>query len=497
MARTAPGRVIALASQGDDAAALLAEARLAQTGWRRTSVRERLAVIARSRDRLAANAGDLARALDQRPVAQTLSGEILPLLASCRHLERHAARVLRTRRARGWPGFWLAGVSVEIWREPFGVVLIVAPSNYPLMLAGVQALQALAAGNAVIVKPAPGARALTQRLASLLAASGLPQGVLQVADESIETVEALLALRVDKLVFTGSSDSGKAALMRAGESLVPAVAELSGWDACLVLDGADVERAAATIDLALRFNGGRTCLAPRRVIAEKAVYARLVAALERRLSGAAGVEIDAKLVERLAMAVAEAERQGARVIRGRVTDGRAHGPCIVADVEPRMPIFGTELFGPVALVTRAEDARHAVDLANATHFALGASVFGPVRAAREAADLLDAGVVTINDAVVPVAHPELPLAPRRGSGFGTTRGREGLLEMTRPKAVAINRARRPLHLALRGDPPPELLQAYIEAAYRRGAAARLGALAAAGRALFHSRIEERDSCGPR
>src|SRR5690606_22540170 len=218
--------------------------------------------------------------------------------------------------------------------------------------------QALVAGNAVIVKPAPRKRALTERFAALLAASGLPEGVLQVTDDSVATAEALLALGVDKLVFTGSSDSGRAALLHASRSLVPAAVELSGWDACLVLDGADLERAAAAIAFALRFNGGRTCLAPRRGIVAAGVYERLVAALERALVGET-VSVDPQLAARLAPLVADAERGGARLLNGTVTAEQGVGPCVVADVEPRLPIFSTELFGPVALVTRAATEDHA------------------------------------------------------------------------------------------------------------------------------------------
>ena len=109
------------------------------------------------------------------------------------------------------------------------------------MLAGVQALHALAAGNAVIVKPAPGSAEVLERFAALLAASGLPGGALAIADASPQTRRALLASGVDKLVFTGSSATGRELLAAAAESLVPATLELSGWDACIVLDDADLD----------------------------------------------------------------------------------------------------------------------------------------------------------------------------------------------------------------------------------------------------------------
>src|SRR5690606_24704149 len=133
----------------------------------------------------------------------------------------------------------------------------------------------------------------------------------------------------------------------------------------------------------LRFNGGRTCLAPRRLIVAARVYASFIAALTRRLARLEQNAIEPELAARLAPLVAEAERRGARLLSGTVTACEAVGPCVLAGVEPRMAIVDTELFGPVALVMRAAGADDVIALANASRFGLGASVFGPSPAARE------------------------------------------------------------------------------------------------------------------
>ena len=160
----------------------MARAAAAQRSWRDRALPERLEVIARFRRRLAADAGALAAGVSVRPPVETLAAEILPLLECCRFLERRARSVLRSARRSGREPLWLRGTVVEVVREPFGIVLIVGPGNYGLMLAGIQALHALAAGNAVIVKPAPGSRPVLERFAALLAASGLPADVLAIAE---------------------------------------------------------------------------------------------------------------------------------------------------------------------------------------------------------------------------------------------------------------------------------------------------------------------------
>jgi acyl-CoA reductase-like NAD-dependent aldehyde dehydrogenase len=261
--------------------------------------------------------------------------------------------------------------------------------------------------------------------------------------------------------------------------LVPATLELSGWDACIVLDDADVARVAAALTFALTLNAGRTCLAPRRVIgSEKTCHA-----LERLVGAAAGrqaIAFDARAAASLPALLEDATRKGARLVSGHASDTlRATGPLILADVTPHMAVFSADVFGPVLLLCAARGVDEAVAYANQSRFALGVSIFGSEREARELVPRLAAGVAMINDVIVPAAHPEVSLAPRRASGFGATRGADGLLEMTRPKVTALSRARWPLHLRPQREGTAELLAAYALAAYGKGWGSRLRALAAA------------------
>lgn len=479
---------------GPDAAqALIARAGQAGRHWRERGVGQRLVVIAAFRARLASRAGELAAMIERRPAADTLTGEILPLLEACRWLERNAAMLLEPRRRRVRVGAWLRGMRVVIEREPYGTVLIVGPSNYPLMLPGVQALQALAAGNAVIVKPAPGARTVLERFAAMLGESGLPDGLLQIAGESIAAAETLLAGGVDRLIFTGSSEAGQIVLSQAAEVLVPATAELSGWDACLVLDSADTERAARMIAFALSFNDGRTCLAPRRILVSRARHDALVSRLAELLQASRPASFAAGALRSVAELVGDAIARGAGLAAGRLTAEGASGPMLVTGVTASMPLNSTEIFGPIALVTVVDDAADAVAKANAVPFRLGAIVFGGERAALEIAKRLDAGVVIINDAVVPAAHPAVPIAARGTSGYGATRGAEGLLELTRPKAVVTCRARRPFHLRPRFDSDGVLLGAYANLAYGRGFGSRACSALEALRAIRNRYNREKAS----
>jgi acyl-CoA reductase-like NAD-dependent aldehyde dehydrogenase len=455
---------------------VIARARIRQPEWARTPLRERLRCLRRFRALLAADAPELAATIERRPVVETIAAEIMPLLDACRFIERAAPRLLAPRRprARGLP---LPGrVRVSIEREPYGVVLVIGPGNYGLMLAAVQALQAIAAGNAVVVKPAPGARAALARCAALLERSGVPRHVLSVVDESTETARALLDGAIDRVVFTGSNGTGRDVLGRIGSRLVPAALELSGWDPCVVLDDADPELVAAALAFALRFNGGETCVAPRRVFVGTALNESIESALTGRLAAIDAIAFNAGISLRVTALVSDAIARGARLLAGRITEVSATGPIALAGVTPDMPIWSTELFGPILLIHEYADLDAAIAEANRSDFLLGASVFGNEPQALAVADRLRAGLVTVNDVIFPLADPQVPLSARGASGFGVTRGAEGLLAMTRPKAMTRPRSQRAARLAFELEPPAALLTAYAIVAHGRGFATRMRAL---------------------
>ena len=196
--------------------------------------------------------------------AETLAGELIPLADACKFLENEAERILAPRRIsnRRRP-LWLGRVSVALQREPFGTVLIVGAANYPLFLPGVQALQALVAGNSVLIKPGRGASAAAQALVNTFCGAGLDPSLVQVLPEDVAWVASAVEAGVDKVVLTGSAETGCRVQSLLATSLTPATMELSGCDAVFVLESADLDRVARCLAFGLRFNGSATCIAPR------------------------------------------------------------------------------------------------------------------------------------------------------------------------------------------------------------------------------------------
>lgn len=413
----------------------------AQRRWAAWPLPQRLAVLRKARHWMAAHtdaiAGAIAPAL-QRSEADTLVTELLPLLEAVRFVERRAAEVLGVRRlGRGGRPLWLAGVQAEVERVPLGHVLVIGPANFPLFLPGVQTVQALAAGNAVTWKPGAGGQRVAVLVARALGQSGLPSGVLCVTDESVEAAQQALAQGPDKVVFTGSFESGRRVLQTLAETATPAVMELSGADAVVVLPSADLVLAAKAIAFGLRLNGAQVCMSPRRVLATAETMRALRPLLHAELAEVPPVTLEAHTAAKLAALTAEAVRQGAQVT-GEV-DAGAQRPVLIEEARPEMRIARSDVFAPVLSLIEAASTMHLPELVNECPYALTAAVFGDEREARAMGAQLRVGTVLVNDLIAPTADPRVPFAGRAKSGYGATRGAEGLLEMTAVKTVLVRR----------------------------------------------------------
>jgi acyl-CoA reductase-like NAD-dependent aldehyde dehydrogenase len=440
---------VAEAPQADDllsaVACQIAAAREAQAAWAARPINARLAPIREIRHRLAREAEALADTvtLPQRPSrAETIAAEILPLADACRFLQREAPRALAPRKVatRGRP-FWLRSVELQVRREPWGVVLIISPGNYPLFLPGVHAFQALVAGNAVLLKPAPGSSTSAAALAQLCSAAGIDPQLIHVLPESPEAARAAIAAGVDKVVLTGSARTGQAVLADLAPQLTPATMELSGCDAVFVRHDADVELVVKALTFGLRFNGSATCIAPRRVFIHEALFDTIEERLARRAVDIPAVSLPNETLDLTRTLVRESLDRGARLIAGDLESSHVLKPLVVADATPDMRLMSADIFAPILSLTRVAGDEEAVAAAARCPYALGATVFGERRGAEALAGKVRAGCVVVNDAIVPTADPRLPFGGRGRSGFGVTRGVEGLLAMTSIKSIAVRRGR--------------------------------------------------------
>jgi acyl-CoA reductase-like NAD-dependent aldehyde dehydrogenase len=340
--------------------------------------------------------------------------------------------------------------------RPLGVVGVIGPWNYPLTNSFGDAVPALAAGNAVIVKPSELTPLTSLLLAEGLRECGVPEGVLAVATGRGATGAAVVD-EVDMVMFTGSTATGRKVMARAAETVTPVSLELGGKDPMLVLADADVERAAHHAVYYGMLNTGQTCISVERVYVEAPVYDDFVARVTekaRALRNEApdgpgttdvGTMTSHQQVEVVERHVEDARARGAQVLVGgrRGHEGSAgawYEPTVLVDVDHTMACMREETFGPTLPIMRVADTEEAIRLANDSPYGLSASVFSKDGARGEAvARRLDAGAVCVNDALVNYSVLELPMGGAKASGLGARHGAGGIRKYTQSQSLLVSR----------------------------------------------------------
>lgn len=425
----------------------LTAARAAAHHWRAVSRDDRADSLRRIAERLRAQSDSLSRLMVRemgKPIASA-EAEVAKCAACCDYFADNAAMMLA-------PQHRPADADESYVRfDPLGVVLAIMPWNFPLWQVIRFAAPNLVAGNVGVLKHAPNVPGISLAIEKLFAEAGFPEGVftsLLIGNERAQGVIEHPA--VAAVTLTGSVQAGGIVAGQAGAVRKKTVLELGGSDPFIVLQDADIASAAKAAAQSRCLNSGQSCIAAKRFIVEESIADAFTQAMLAEMAAMkVGDPMDratdigplarADLRDTLAEQVSDSIQAGANLLTGgdRVGDrGFFYAPTVLAEVTPGMRAFDEETFGPVAAIIRARDGRQAVELANRSHYGLGANIWTrDIDQAKSLAEQIDAGCVFINDFVK--SDPALPFGGVKDSGYGRELADFGIREFMNVKTVVV------------------------------------------------------------
>jgi len=435
--------------------AMMARARAAQPRWFRSGLGHRMNILRDMRTALVNNLDRIIASLvaEQGKVPFEALCEYWPAVELGAVYLRNAANALK-------PKNIFIGLSPHqmhwVERRPFGVVLIIAPWNFPVLLSFAPIMSALITGNTVIYKPSEYATQTGLEIARVVKEAGVPDDVFQIAQGAGDVGAALVQAKPDKISFTGSVATGRKIAAAAGQLLIPCTLELGAKDAAIVLEDADLDRAAVGIVWGALHNAGQACLSIEQVYAARSVVepltAKMKAAIDKYIKvgpgeavgttmGALITPAQLKIVE---SQVNDAIDKGAQVVTGGQPlsegNGQFYPPTILTNITPEMRLMKDETFGPIIPVLPFDDVSEVIERVNQSVYGLTGSVWTRNRRrGMEIMSQLEVGHASVNEHIVSASLPNLPWGGVKDSGYGSTRGIEGLLEMTRPQSFSVER----------------------------------------------------------
>ncbi len=455
----ATGEVLAelACASAEEVQAAVLRARTAQPKWQAAPVAKRIEVIRRFQSLLRERTQEVAQLICReagKPTAEAISTEVLVVLDAAEFCMRTVHRFLRDQPV---PHGNIAMKSKRgvLTREPYGVVGIISPWNYPFSTPAVETIAALITGNAVVVKPSEFTPLAALELQKLMHAAGLAPELLQVVIGEGPAGAALIESGIDKLIFTGSVATGKRVAEAAARRLLPVVLELGGKDPMIVLPDVDLDVATSGALWGGFMNAGQTCLSVERCYVHRSIYEaflKMMADKIAKLRVGNGLDsqvemgplINERQLRTVESQVNDAIERGARLLAGgrRLSElgPNFYAPTLLADVTPEMRVIQEETFGPVLPVAAFDTEAGAIELANNSEFGLAASVWTRDRNRGEAmARQIKAGTVMINDMISCFGISEAPHGGFKQSGIGRTHGEMGLAEMVQAKYIDSDR----------------------------------------------------------
>ncbi|MCD6572078.1 MAG: aldehyde dehydrogenase family protein [Thermoplasmata archaeon] len=432
------------------------KAREKAESFKNTTIEQRIEEVRKIKRYIVENMEEIAEKISKdlgKIKSEALLMEIFPVLDCISYYEKNAKKILKDKKVRN--PISLIGKKSYVFYEPLGVILVIAPWNYPFNLSFIPIISAIIAGNVVIYKPSELATYTGMLIEEILEKSGFEKGVVTVVyGRGGEIGDALIEGKPDKIFLTGSTTTGRIIMEKAAKYLIPVELELGGKDPMIVFEDVNLERATNAAVWGSLLNSGQACVAIERIYVQENVYddfVKLVVEKVKKLRQGWNGDYDIgsmtspdqiKIVEDH---IKDAVKKGAKILVGGKRKGKSmfFPPTVLVNVNHKMKIMKEETFGPVICIMKFKDEKEAVKLANDTIYGLNASVWSDdidraVRIARQ----IKCGGVAINNALTASANFALPFGGTKQSGMGRYHGPYGLYAFSNIKAVMIEKGKK-------------------------------------------------------
>lgn len=429
------------------------KARIAQRDWAKLKIAERAEYLKTLRKIIVNQAdeiADLISADNGKIKIDALTAEVLPIAMAISYYVKNAEKFLRDKKLKPSNVFFTNKRSF-IRRVPEGVVAIISPWNYPFTIPMYDVICGLIAGNAIILKTATETQMVGRKIEELIKKSGFPEDIFTFVNIPGSVAgDVLLNAGIDKLFFTGSVEVGKILAQKAAAKLIPISLELGGNDPMIIMEDADIERAANGAIWGGFHNAGQSCGGIERVYVHEKIYDKFLSLLkskidnfivdnENQYEADMGIMTTKSQVKTVELHIKDALSQGASIFAESKLNSKSSNAIparVLINVNHNMLLMKEETFGPVVGVMKYSDYDEAVKLANDSHLGLTASIWSRNnRKAIELAKRIEAGVININDHLMSHGMPETPWGGMKQSGGGRSHGEFGLLEMTKPQVI--------------------------------------------------------------
>jgi acyl-CoA reductase-like NAD-dependent aldehyde dehydrogenase len=379
---------------------------------------------------------------------EALSNELFEICDNIDYYRDHAEKILQSKKVH--TPLVLMGKKSKIQFEPMGVVLIIAPWNYPLIQCFLPSILAFLAGNAVVYKPSE-VTPLKGLYEEILEGSGFMRDAIQIVYGGKETGAALIECKPDKIHFTGSTRAGKLIMAAAAKNLIPVDLELGGKDPAIVFEDVDIEKTANGLVWAAFTNAGQSCTSLERCYIHESIFEdmknMIVTITEKlRLTDPKTGNVDSDVgcmtadfqLKKVEAQIKEAMEKGAKIHCGgtAIPETMLMPPTVISEVTEEMDIVKEETFGPVLPLIKFTTEEEVIELANNSEYGLSASVWSKdLKRADRVASALKVGNVAINNHMLTEANPALPFGGIKNSGFGRYKGDFGLHTFSNVKSI--------------------------------------------------------------